>query len=70
MNIDELEQLAFRIHASVNALGAIQCAIDNGPATGETWADGLWSVYRDLDDLSDKLQDLVEAADEPPTSPT
>lgn len=61
MNTTELEQLAFRIHAGVNALSAIQCAIDNGPTTGETWADGLWYVCEKLDEESKQLSDYVAA---------
>ncbi|MCD7753163.1 MAG: hypothetical protein LUH41_01235 [Clostridiales bacterium] len=55
-----LERLAFRIHAGVNAVEAIQIAIDIGPQMGEAWADGLWLVCDTLHRDSERLRAYVE----------
>lgn len=62
MNLAELETLAQRIRAGVNAVKAIQRAMEGNTEAAENWAAGLWFVCDILHENCEELQELLDQA--------
>lgn len=63
MNRMKIDEIAYSLTCSVNALSAIQTAMAEGPFKADTFLDGLYFVTSKLEDLAEQLRREVDKKD-------
>lgn len=68
INLNELDELCFRLQCGTNAVGAIHEAMVNGLCTAESWLDALFAACLFLNDVHKDFRQLIDGPEKGETT--
>lgn len=60
INLNQLDELCFRLQCGTNAVNAIHEAMENGACAADAWLDALFGAWILLNDIHKDFRQLID----------